>query len=69
MHDLEPEHRLTLRQADQAREDFAQILGELDFLRGKIARLPIRSEVSWIGPRLNLGALAAFVPDEPARPR
>jgi hypothetical protein len=26
----DPERRLTLRQADQARDDFAQILDELD---------------------------------------
>src|SRR5215469_639764 len=29
----DPEYRLTLRQADQAREDFGAILDELDFLR------------------------------------
>ena len=45
--DLGPE-RLTLRQADQAREDFAQILDELDFLRSQIARLPTKSEVRWM---------------------
>ena len=28
-----PEYRLTLRQADQAREDFSAILDELDFLK------------------------------------
>jgi hypothetical protein len=58
--DLGPE-RLTLRQADQAREDFAQILDELDFLRSQIARLPTKSEVRWIALRLTLGALAAIV--------
>jgi len=59
--DLDPEHRLTLRQADQAREDFAQILDELDFLRSQIARLPTRNEVPWLGLRLTLGALATVV--------
>jgi hypothetical protein len=58
--DLGPE-RLTLRQADQAREDIAQILDELDFLRSQIARLPNKSEVRWIALRLTLGALAAIV--------
>jgi hypothetical protein len=58
--DLSPEH-LTLRQADQAREDFAQILDELDFLRSQIAGLPTKSEVCWIALRLTLGALAAVV--------
>ena len=38
--DLDPDHRLTLRQADQTREDFAQILDELDFVRSQIARRP-----------------------------
>jgi hypothetical protein len=58
--DLGPK-RLTLRQADQAREDFAQILDELAFVRSQIARLPTKGEVSWIGLRLTLGALAAVV--------
>ena len=53
--------RLTLRQADQSREDFAQILDELEFVRCQIARLPARSEVRWIALRLTLGALAAVV--------
>ena len=59
--DLDPEHRLTLRQADQAREDFAQILDELDFMRSQIARLPTKGEVSWIALRLTLGSLAAVM--------
>ena len=58
--DFGPE-RLTLRQADQAREDFAQILDELDFMRSQIARLPTRSEVRWMSLRLTLGCLAAVV--------
>jgi len=58
--DLGPE-RLTLRQADQAREDFAQILDELDFMRSQIARLPTKGEVSWIALRLTLGSLAAVM--------
>jgi hypothetical protein len=53
--------RLTLRQADQARENFAQILDELDFLRSQIARLPTKGEVYWIALRLTLGSLAAVV--------
>ena len=57
---LGPE-RLTLRQADQAREDFAQILDELNFLRGQIARLPTKNEVRWIALLLTLGALAAIL--------
>jgi hypothetical protein len=57
---LGPEH-LTLRQADQASEDFAQILDELDFMRSRVARLPTKGELSRIGLRLTLGALAAVV--------
>jgi hypothetical protein len=58
--DLGPE-RLTLRQADQAREDFTQILDELDFVRSQIARLPTKSEVRWIALRLALGSVAAVL--------
>ena len=32
----DPEYRLTLRQADQAREDFAAILDELEFVKGQL---------------------------------
>ena len=39
MRDLDPE-RLTLRQAAQARDDFAQIMDELDFVKAQLARLP-----------------------------
>jgi len=44
--------RLTLRQADQAREDFAAILDELDFLKIQVSWLPARawlSRMAWIG--------------------
>jgi hypothetical protein len=41
----DPERRLTLRQADQARSDFAAILDEPAFLRKQLARLPTRAEV------------------------
>jgi hypothetical protein len=60
MNDLDPDH-FTLRQAAQARDDFAQIMDELDFLRSQIARLPTKSEVLWIAFRLTLGALAVVV--------
>ena len=56
----DPERRLTLRQADQARDDFAQILDELDLVKGQLARLPTRSEVSLIVLRLTLGAAAGI---------
>jgi hypothetical protein len=42
------EHTLTLRQADQARADFAAIEDELDFLKAQLARLPTRKEIARI---------------------
>jgi hypothetical protein len=38
------EHTLTLRQADEARSDFAAIEDELDFIKDQLARLPTRKE-------------------------
>jgi hypothetical protein len=38
------EHTLTLRQADQARGDFALIEEHLEFLAGQLARIPTRKE-------------------------
>jgi hypothetical protein len=42
----DPEYRLPLRQADQAREDFAAILDELDFVKSQLSRLPSRAWLS-----------------------
>jgi hypothetical protein len=56
----DPERRLTLRQADQARDDFARILDGLDFVKSQLARLPTHSEVSLIALRLTLGAVSAI---------
>ena len=42
----DPVHRLTLRQADQARNDFATILDDLEFVKGQLARLPTCAFVS-----------------------
>jgi len=56
----DPERRLTLRQADRARDDFALILDELDFLKSQLARLSTRSEVSLTLLRLTLGAAAGM---------
>ena len=61
----DPEYRLTLRQADQARQDFAEILDELDFVKLQLSRLPTRawlSRMALIGfgsvwARLGVGAL------------
>jgi hypothetical protein len=40
----DPERRLTLRQAAQARDDFAMIMDELDFVKAQLARLPTRRD-------------------------
>jgi hypothetical protein len=60
MTDLDPE-RFALRQAAQARDDFAQVMDELEFVKMQLARLPTRNEVRWIAFRLTVGALAAVV--------
>jgi len=62
----DPERRLTLRQADQARNDFAAILDELDFVKGQLAWLPTRAYVGKIallatGSVLTLIAAAALL--------
>ena len=41
----DPEYRLTLS-LDQAREDFAAILDELDFVKLQLSRLPTRAWLS-----------------------
>ena len=41
----EETERLTLRQADQAREDFAAIADDLDFIKEQLSRLATRREV------------------------
>lgn len=42
----DPEYRLTRRQADQARQDFATLLDELDFLKMQLSQLPTRKWLS-----------------------
>ena len=42
----DPERRLTLRQADQARSHFAEILDELDFVKALRIELLTRGTVS-----------------------
>jgi hypothetical protein len=52
--------RLTLRQADQARDDLAAIHDELEFIKIQLACLPTRNEV-WRAALLGMlgGAVAA----------
>ncbi len=49
------ERPLTLRQADQARADFAAIADDLDFVKGQLARIPTRKELARL---VLLGTLA-----------
>ena len=54
MSDLDPE-RFTLRQAAQARDDFAQIMDELDFVKAQLARLPTRRDQAFVPLRTMFG--------------
>ena len=63
MSDLDPE-KFTLRQAPQARDDFAQIMDELDFVKEQLARLPTRRDQAFTPRRIMFGSAilsAAFV--------
>jgi hypothetical protein len=53
--DLDPE-RFTLRQAAQARDDFAQVMDELDFVKELIARLPTRRDQAFVPLRTMFGS-------------
>ncbi len=50
----------TLRQVDQARDDFAALQDDLDFIKVQLAQLPTRNEV-WRAAMLGMigGAVAA----------
>ena len=55
MTDLDPEH-FTLRQAAQARDDFAQIMDELEFVKAQLARLPTRRDQAFVPLRTLFGS-------------
>ena len=55
MTDLDPEH-FTLRQAAQARDDFAQIMDELDFVKAQLARLSTRRDQAFTPLRIMVGS-------------
>jgi len=59
----DPEYRLALRQADKAREDFAILLDELDFLKLQLSRLPTRAWLSrmWLIGLASVWALLAVI--------
>jgi hypothetical protein len=44
--------RFTLRQAAQARDDFAMIMDELDFMKTQLARLPTRRDEAFTPLRI-----------------
>ena len=54
------ENRLTLRQADKAREDFAAILDELDFVKMQLSRLPTRAWLSRMA-LIGFGSICALL--------
>jgi hypothetical protein len=51
------EHQLTLRQADQARTDFAIIEDDLEAIYARLAKMPTRSETL----KLALGDVGAVL--------
>ena len=55
MADVDPE-RLTLRQAAQARDDFAMIMDELEFVNSQLARLPTRRDQALMPLRIMFGS-------------
>jgi hypothetical protein len=55
--DLDPD-RFTLRQADAAREAYAQVLEELDFVKAQLARLSTRRDQAFIPLRIMFGSAA-----------
>jgi hypothetical protein len=52
--DLDPD-RFTLRQADAAREAYAQLLEELDFVKAQLARLPTLRDQAFTPLRIMFG--------------
>jgi hypothetical protein len=55
MSDLDPE-RFTLCQAAQARDDFAQVMDELDFVKKLIVRIPTRRDHAFVSLRTMFGS-------------
>jgi hypothetical protein len=55
MSDLDSD-RFTLRQAAQARDDFAQVMDELEFVKAQLARLPTRKDQAFTPLRIMFGS-------------
>jgi hypothetical protein len=63
MAEINPD-RFTLRQAAQARDDFAQVTDELEFVKAQLARLPTRRDQAFVPLRTMFGSAvlsASFV--------
>jgi hypothetical protein len=58
---IDPERSLTLRQTAQARDDFAQVMGKLDFVKAQLARLPTRIEILKLSSGCLLAVLVALL--------
>jgi hypothetical protein len=58
---MSEEYPLTLRQADQARTDFAAIEGHLDSIAGRIARLPTRGDLAKAAPGIIISTAALVI--------
>jgi hypothetical protein len=52
----DPERRLTLRQAAQARDYFAMIMDKLEFVKAQLAALPTRRDQAFTPLRIMLGS-------------
>jgi hypothetical protein len=57
------EYDLTLRQADQARADFAAIEDGQEFIIALVSKLPTRKELAWVaaGSFMSGAAIATLV--------
>ena len=57
------EYELTLRQADQARADFAAIEDGQEFLVSLVSKVPTRKELAWVaaGSFVSGAAIATLV--------
>jgi hypothetical protein len=49
------EFDLTLRQADQARTDFAAIGDDLEFIMARLSKTPTRKDLAWVAAASLLG--------------
>jgi hypothetical protein len=60
MSDLDPD-RFTLRQADAAREDYAQLMEELELVKEQLARLPTRINLARTALMISFTAAALVI--------